>query len=172
MTRKQYVVEVVNQMTENPRAVLAGHGLSGAIVKMIAGRPDIMGKLATFAFSTTGAKKGAKGLKKAANFKISGYQNFAAFNTKARMDVEEFMTELSASEAEKFTNENNIITFIVLPDTQTDNTEADIANLKSVAVPFASSVKKEYKIAGGIYITVMFGDSLILPRDAKIAEVS
>jgi hypothetical protein len=41
---------------------------------------------------------------------------------------------------------NNIITFIVLPDTPTGDTVTDIANLKSVAVSFNSSVKKEYKI--------------------------
>ncbi len=170
MTRKEYAVIVADQLKENPRAVLAGHGLPAAMLKMIATRPDIMGKLAAFGFSTTGAKKGAKGLKKAANFKISAYPNFANFNMKGRTDVEEFMEGLAGNDAENFSNDNNIITFIVLPDTETGETAADIANLKSVVVPFSSSVKKEYKIPGGIYITVMFGDSLILPKDAKIAE--
>jgi hypothetical protein len=169
MTRKEYVVAVVDQLKENPRAVLAGHGLPGAIVKIIGERPDVMAKLSAFGYSTVNFKKGAKGLKKTPNFKISGYKNFNEFNAKARQDVEAFMMGLTGPDAENFSNENNIITFIVLPDTPTGDTVTDIANLKSVAVSFNSSVKKEHKIAGGIYITIMFGDSLILPREARVA---
>jgi len=170
MTRKEYVLAVVEQLKANPKAVLAGHGLNAAIVKTISERPDIMGKLAVFGFATTGFKKGAKAFKKADNFKISGYKDFATFNSKGREDVENFMSGLSPADAETFTNDNNILTFIMLPDTQTGDTESDIANLKSVAVSFGSSVKKEYKIPGGVYLTLMFGDSLILPAQAKVAE--
>ena len=171
ITRKDYVVQVVNQLAENPRGTLAGHGLAGPILGMIATRPDIMGKLAVFAYSSVNYKKGAKALKKAANFKISGYKTFAEFNSKAREDVETFMSGLPEKDAESFSNENNILTFIILPDKETGNTETDIANLKSVVVPFNSSVKKEYKISGGIYVTIMWGDSILLPRDVSRAEV-
>jgi hypothetical protein len=171
LTRKQYVIQVTQQLVENPKACLAGHGLNGAILNMIASRPDILGKLAIFCYSTVNNKKGAKGLKKSNAFKISGYKTFADFNTNARTDVENFMSGLSPEDAENFTNENNILTFIILADKQTGNVEADIANLQSVAVPFNSSVKKEYKIPGGIYVTIMWGNSIILAKEETKAEV-
>lgn len=170
LTRKEYVVQVTQDLLANPKACLAGHGLNGAILNMIASRPDILGKLAIFNYSSVNNKKGAKGLRKSPAFKISGYKSFADFNVNARGDVETFMAGLSASDIETFTNEDNILTFIILADKATGNTETDIANLKSVAVPFNSSVKKEYKIPGGIYVTIMWGDSIILPRDASRAE--
>lgn len=171
LTRKEYVVKVTQDLSANTKACLAGHGLNGAILNMIGTRPDILGKLAVFAYSSVNNKKGSKGLKKSTGFKISGYRTFAEFNTNARVDVESFMSNLSPADSETFSNENNILTFIILADTQTGNIEADIADLKSVAVPFNSSVKKEYKIPGGIYVTIMWADSYILPREVAKAEV-
>lgn len=161
MTRKEYVVAVTEQVVANPRSVLAGHGIQAAVLKEIAIRPDVIGKLAAFTYMTNNFKKGAKGLKKTENFKISGYKNFAEFNQKARTDVESFMSGLSDADADAFVNNDNIVTLLILPDTKTDNMEADIASGKSVALKFDTSVKKEYKVQGGVYVTIMFGNSLI-----------
>lgn len=171
MTRKEYVVSVVEQIKENPRAVLSGHGLPAPILKLIGTRPDVLAKLAVFGYSTKLFSKGAKGLKKANNFKISGYKNFPEFNAKAREDVETFVDGLSPDDASVFENANNILTFIVLPDTATENTEKDIVELKSVAVTFDSSVKKEFRIPGGMYVTIMWGNSVIRTVEEKKAVV-
>lgn len=161
MTRKEFVVAVTEELSVNPRAVLAGHGIQAVILKEIANRPGVMGKLANFLFMTNNFKKGAKGLKKSEIFKITGYKNFNEFNAKARIDVENFMGNLADLDQAEFSNSNNIITMIILPDTKTDNLESDIANDKSIVTRFDTAVKKENKLGNGYYVTIMFGGSLI-----------
>lgn len=173
MTRKEFVLNVVEEMGTNPRAVLAGHGIAPAVLQEILERPDIMSKLATVLYSTKYAKKGAKGLKKQSNFKITGYKNFPDFNLKAREDVENFIGGLDANDAASFTNANNILTILMLPQEKADedlNDEAKIYTGKSVALTFDSSVRKEYKVPGGIYLTVMMGDSVARPAEEKAAK--
>lgn len=168
---------MVEQMKENPRAVLAGHGIQAAVLQQIVNRPDIAAKLATFAYSTKNVKKGAAALKKAVNLKLSGYKNFADFNLNAREDVEKFIGGLSPEDAGTFKNNENILTILMLPDstaTQYGETAEEDVNLivsgKSVALTFDSAVRKEFKIPGGIYLTVMFGDSLIRTSEEAAAE--
>jgi hypothetical protein len=173
ITRKEFVLSVVDQMIENPRAVLAGHGIQAAVLQTIVSRPDVMAKLATILWSTVYAKKGANGLKKAINFKISGYRNFADFTANAREDVEKFIAGLSPDDAAKFTNSNNILTIVLLPQStapESDSTIDEIVSGKSVALTFDSAVRKEYKINGGMYLTIMVGDSCAKPVEEKIAE--
>lgn len=175
ITKKEYVLQVVEQMKENPRAVLAGHGIQAAVLQQIISRPDIMSKLATILYSTKNVKKGAPGLKKANNFKISGYKNFADFNLNAREDVETFIAGLTPDDSAKFKNSDNIITILMLPqvtesiDTPEESVTAIISG-KSVPLTFDTAVRREYKIAGGIYLTVMMGDSVIRPIEAQVAE--
>jgi len=172
MTRKEFVLTAVDQMKENPRAVLAGHGISSAVLQTIVARPDVMSKLATILWSTVYAKKGANGLKKAGNFKISGYKNFADFNLNAREDVEKFIGGLSPDDSAKFTNSDNILVILLLPDTTSggDDTTADeIISGRSTALGFDQAIKKEYKISGGMYVTVMVGDSAAKPVEVVTA---
>lgn len=161
MTRKEFVVQVTEQLAANPRAVLAGHGIPAIVLKQIATRPDVMAKLATFLYMTKNFKKGSKGLKKSPIFKISGYKNFNEFNGKARTDVENFMENLADEDQITFENNNNIIAFLIMPDKASGDTESDIATGKSLAIKFDTAVKKENKIGNGAYVTVMFGDSII-----------
>ena len=173
MTRKEFVLAVVEQMKENPRAVLAGHGISSAVLQTIVGRPDVMSKLATILYSTVYAKKGAAGLKKTTNLKISGYKNFSDFNLSAREDVEKFIGGLSPDDSAKFTNSNNILAIVLLPETTTggdDTTVDEIVSGKSIALTFDSAVRKEYKIPGGMYLTIMIGDSAAKPVEVAVAE--
>lgn len=172
ITRKEFVLNVVEELKKNPRAVLAGHGIPAAVLQTIVTRPDVMSKLATILYSTVYAKKGAAGLKKAPNLKISGYKNFATFNMEAREDVEKFIGGLSADDAAKFTNANNILTIVLLPDAVEegdDTTAQEIVSGKSVALSFDSSVRKEYKINGGMYLTIMIGDSAARPAEVVVA---
>jgi hypothetical protein len=169
MTRKNYVVTVTEQMAENAKAVLAGHGLKGNFTSLIAKRPDVIAKLASLAYSSRTAAKGGKALQKKANFKIFAYANFANFNFQARKDIEAFMSKLSPADQEVFSNDENILTILAMGDVSSGNIEADIANGKSVALPFDKSVMKQYKFGTGAYIVVMWGDSWILPREEKIA---
>jgi hypothetical protein len=170
MSRKDYVIKVTEQMAANAKAVLAGHGLKGNFQSLIAKRPDVIAKLAVLAYSSRTAAKGGKALQKKSNFKITAYANFANFNFQARQDVETFMGKLPAADQENFSNDNNILTLLVLNDTATGNVEADIVNGKSVALPFSKSVMNQYKMGNGVYIVIMFGDSWILPREEKLAK--
>jgi hypothetical protein len=133
-----------------------------------------MSKLATILYSTKNIKKGAPGLKKANNFKISGYKNFADFNLNAREDVEKFIEGLPADDSAKFKNSDNIITILMLPETASSESAEDtvtaIISGKSVPLTFDTSVRKEYKIAGGLYLTIMMGDSVIRPAEEQVAE--
>jgi len=165
MTRKQYVVEVTSQLQADAKAVLAGHGLKPAYLNLIASRPDVCAKLAMMAYSSKAAKKGKNALKRGLNFKVCGYKSFTDFNFVARKDVEAFMSRLGASDAATFNNADNILTLVILADTATGELENDIVNGQSVVVSFAQSVLKDYKIPGGIYITMMFGSSYIAPRE-------
>lgn len=173
MTRKEFVLNTVEEMKENPRAILAGHGIKAAVLQEIIARPDVMSKLATVLYSTRYAKKGAKGLKKAQNFRIFGYKNFPEFNAKAREDVEVFFEGLSEKDQATFNNAESILTILMLPGgkaTGEETDEMEIITGKSTAVTFETAVKKEYKIPGGVYITVMMGDSVARPAEEKIAK--
>lgn len=170
MTRKDFVLQVTESLKANPKAVLAGHGINAAVLKAISERPDVMAKLAVLLFSTKMASKGANGLKKREGFKICGYKSFPDFNKLARTDVSDFMETLNPQDAETFSNEENILTILCLPDTSTGQTSADIVSGKSVMLEFSKAVRAEFKIQGGFYITVMFGDSVITPKEAAKAE--
>lgn len=173
MTRKEFVLNVVEELKANPRAVLAGHGINAAVLQTIVQRPDVMAKLAVVLYSTKYAKKGAAGLKKASNFVIKGYKNFPEFNLKAREDVETFIGGLSPDDAAKFTNADNIMTILMLPQEKAasdEETSESIVSGKSVALTFDTAVRKEYKIPGGLYLTVMIAESAARPAEVKTAE--
>lgn len=177
MTKKEFVLQVVDQLLENPRKVLAGHGIQAAVLQQITKRPDVMGKLASILYSLKVAKKGAAGLKKASNFQIKGYKSFPEMNMKAREDIETFIGGLSAEDSAKFNNSNNIVTIMLLPDNsgmvqgqEADEVVEGIITGKSVMLSFDSAVRKEYKIPGGVYLVIMLGDSAIRPAEMKLAE--
>ena len=173
MTRKEFTSKVTEQLMASPRSALAGNGISAPVLKAISTRPDIMNKLATFLWSTVYFQKGAKGLKRAANMTIKGYRNFNELNKSARADVDAFVSGLTPEDAEKFSNEDNIVTILALPEQPSENmsTADAVATGKSVALPFMRAVRSEYKIPGGFYIVIMFGDSAIRPVESKKAEM-
>lgn len=173
-TRKEFVSAVTEQVMENPRAAFAGNGINPAILKSMADRPDVIGKLATILWSTMYFKKGAKGFKKSSNFQIKGYRNFNELNRAGRVDVENFVGGLAPNDADIFNNDENIVCILVLPEVANNqqlSTEAQIATGKSVGIPFMKAVKAEYKIPGGFYIVIMMGDSVARPVEEKKAIV-
>lgn len=173
-TRKEFVSAVTEQVMANPRAAVAGNGINAAVLKSMAERPDVIGKLATILWSTMYFKKGAKGLKRAANFQIKGYRNFNELNRSGRIDVENFMGELNPEDAAKFSNEENVVCILALPDSAGAgelSVDAQIGTGKSVSLPFMKAVKAEFKIPGGFYIVVMIGDSAARPIEEKKAAV-
>lgn len=176
MTKKEFVLQVVDQLLENPRKVLAGHGIQAAVLQTIVKRPDVMQKLASILYTLKTAKKGAVGLKKASNFQIKGYKTFPDMNMKAREDIETFIGGLANDDQIKFNNADNVITILMLPDStglvpgdEGDDVVQGIITGKSVLLPFDSAVRKEYKIPGGMYLVVMIGDSAVRPAEEKIA---
>lgn len=173
MTRKEFTSKVTEQIMAAPRASLAGNGISAPVLKAISTRPDIMSKIATFLWSTVYFQKGAKGLKRSVNMQIKGYRNFNELNKKAREDVDAFVSGLTPEDAEKFNNEDNIITILALPEVTDPNlsTEEAAKTGKSVALPFMRAVRQEYKIPGGMYVVIMYGDSAIRPVEGKKAEM-
>lgn len=170
MTRKEFVVQIVNDLKENPKAILRGHGLRPNFLQTLTTRDDILGKIAGFAFSTKLAVKGKKALRKQNNMRVFAYKDFIMFNRKAREDVQTFMDGLSPEDAGTFTNSNNVLVILALPDTgDAGSVEENISMGKSIMLSFDSAVKKEYKIPGGMYYVIMFGDSVIRPVEAKKA---
>lgn len=170
MTRKEFVVQIVNDLKENPKAILRGHGLRPNFLETLTTRDDILGKIAGFAFSTKLATKGKKALVKQNNMRVFGYKDFTMFNSKSRGDVQTFMEGLSPEDQESFTNSNNVLVILALPDNgDAGSTEENISLGKSVMLSFDSAVKKEYKLPGGMYYVIMFGDSVIRPVEAKKA---
>ena len=173
MTKKEFVLQVVDQLLENPRKVLAGHGIQAAVLQTIVKRPDVMQKLASILYTLKTAKKGAVGLKKASNFQIKGYKTFPDMNMKAREDIETFIGGLNGDDQTKFNNAENVVTILMLPDTNGlvpgDEVVQGIITGKSVLLPFDSAVRKEYKIPGGMYLVVMVADSAVRPAEEKIA---
>mgnify|MGYP003600674591 FL=1 len=171
MTRKEFVVQIVSDLKENPKAVLRGHGLKPTFLENLASREDILGKIASFAFSTTAAPKGKKALQKQNNMRVFAYKDFTEFNGKSRADVQSFMEGLDDEDMNKFTNKNNVLVILALPDSSdAGSTQDNISLGKSVMLNFDNAVKKEYKSPGGMYYVIMFGDSVIRPAEAKKAE--
>lgn len=170
MTRKEFVVQIVNDLKENPKAILRGHGLRPNFLETLTTRDDILGKIAGFAFSTKLAVKGKKALRKQNNMRVFAYKDFLMFNSKSRNDVQTFMEGLAPEDQNTFTNANNILVILALPDNgDAGSTEGNISLGKSVMLSFDSAVKKEYKVPGGMYYVIMFGDSVIRPVEAKKA---
>ncbi len=173
ITRKEFVLQVVEELQKNPRATLAGHGIQAAVLQTIVSRPDVMSKLATVLYSTVYAKKGAAGLKKAPNFKITGYKNFSEFNLKAREDVENFVGGLTPEDSASFTNTDNVLTILLLAENDNTGIAESLTNQivsgKSIALTFDSAVRKEYKVPGVMYLTIMLGASAARAGEAAIA---
>lgn len=174
MTKKQFVEDAVAQLSANPRKVLAGHGISGAMLKKIMVRPDVMKYLCTILYTLKTAKRGAVGLKKSNVFQVKAYKNFAELNTKARLDVEKFMAGLKGKDATDFNNADNIMTIVF--DTATkmvagpegDDVVEQMMNA-SAFLKFDSAVRKEYKIPGVSYVVIMIAPSAIRPAEEKLA---
>lgn len=170
-TRKAYVAQVTADIIAAPRPSLAGNGIAPKMLSVIANRPDILAKLATFIYSTKFAMKGAKGLKKSPLHQIKAYKNFNEFNRTGREDVEDFKSSLPEQDAKDFVENENCIVILALPDNLSNQSiDEAVASGKSVALKFDRAVRSEYKIPGGFYIVIMFGNSIIKPVEEKRAE--
>lgn len=171
MTKKEFVQQVSEALKASPRPVLAGHGIPMVVLKQIASRFDIIAKLATILWSTKFFKKGAKGLKKAPGFLIKGYKNYKEFINKAPMDTQAFMESLSEKDMENFNVNNNVITFVCIPDDKTSGDNAtDLVGGKSIVMEYTKALKKEYRIPGCFYINVYWADSIVRPAELRVAK--
>lgn len=173
MTKKEFVTQVVEQLLENPRKVLAGHGISAVVLQQIIKRPDVMARLAAVLWNLKTAKRGAAGLKKSNVFQIKGYKNFPEMNAKARENIETFISNLGDDDMNKFNNAENVLTILMLPEqksTDDETVEEKIVSGKSVIVNFDTAVRREYKIPGGMYLVVMVADSAVRTAEEKAAK--
>lgn len=180
-SRKAYVEKVTNVLNERTRALLTTSGLSPKIIGMIQGRRDIFSKLAYFMMLTKNYAKGARGFVKADNFAMYGYINFNYFNKQARTDLEEFKNGLPKGKTEeenaksdfgKFTEEENVIVIMCMPDDQSNlNLGTSVATGRSAFITFDKAVRTEYKVPGCFYLMIAFGDSFIKPAEEKKASV-
>lgn len=176
MSKKQFVANVVEEIQANPRMVLAGHGISGMMLKKIAERPDVMKYLALNLYTLRSRKKEAKGLKKSNLLQIKAYKNFAEFNAKARLDVEKFMSGLKGKDLQEFKNSDNIVTIVFAPTVKRTGPEGDDVIIDmlnpSEQLNFDKSVRKEYKFPGASYVVMMIAPSLILPAEERKAAIT
>ena len=172
MTKKEFVLDVVNQLSTDAKSVLSGHRLSAGILSIIQQRADIQSKLAGNLLSMKTRSQGSKGLRKAQNFQIKGYASFGQFNMEARKDIEAFMQQLAPEDQQEFTNKSNISVIVALPDENimVDDKE-QIATGPSVIVPFDKAIRSEQKTIGGAYIMIMFGKSAITTEAYKSPKV-
>lgn len=174
MTKKQFVEDALAQLEANPRKVLAGHGITGAMLQKIMKRSDVMKYLCVVLYTLKTAKRGAVGLKKSNVFQIKAYKNFAELNTKARLDVEKFMAGLKGKDATDFNNADNITTIVfdtntkMVPGPEGDDVIEQMMNA-SVFLKFDSAVRKEYKLPGVSYVVIMVAPSAIRPAEEKLA---
>lgn len=172
-TKKEFVSQVVEEILENPRKILAGHGISAAVLQQIIKRPDVMARLASILWTLKAFKRGAKGLKKANGFQIKGYKNFPEMNMKAREDIEKFVATLEESDMGAFNNAENVATILMLPEqttTDDENIGEEIASGKSLLIKFDTAVRREYKIPGGMYLVIMIADSAVRTSEEKAAK--
>ena len=175
MGKKQWVNNVVEEISANPRMALAGHGISGMMLKKIAERQDVMKYLALNLYTLRTRKKDAKGLKKSNLLQIKAYKNFAEFNAKARLDVEKFMSGLKGKDLQEFSNSDNIVTVVFAPTVKHTGPEGDDIIIDmfepSELINFDKAVRKEYKFPGASYVVMMIAPSLILPAEERKAAM-
>ncbi len=174
MGKKQWITGVVEELAANPRKVLAGHGISGAMLKKISEREDVMKYLASNLYYLRSRKLDARGLKKSNVLNIKAYKNFAEFNTKARLDVEKFMSGLKGKDLAEFSNADNIVAIVFAP-TQSHSEEGDDIIIDmlnpSEQINFDKAVRKEYKIPGASYVIMMIAPSAVLPAEERKASM-
>lgn len=172
LTKKDFVLEITESLKNSAKTVLMGHGLSGAMLSLIASRPDVIAKIVGFTTNTINWKKGKNALKKTKNFKILAYKNFNEFNKKGQLDIDKFVAQLDKKDAETFVANNNSIVMLCLPEKTVDenNLENEVANSKSQLLKFDKAVTSQYKIPSGFYIVIVFGDSVILTKAMAKAE--
>jgi hypothetical protein len=171
ITKKIYVEKVVPIIQKNAKSVLAGHKIPPAIITMIQTRPDVCAKIAVFGFNTINWKKGDKALKKNEQFKISGYKNYMDFSKNSISDIAKFQETLPLKDKKTFQANENVVTLLIVPDVATSDINSDIVTLKSTILTYGKSLDRTYSGLGGIFITIAFGESYILPNNVKRAIV-
>ena len=158
--KSEYVKKFTAEMKENPRKALAGHIKNPNLLNIISERADIIAKFAILAWNSNARTKYSSGLKPSKDFAIRCYKNFANFNVKARADIEEFVSGLSAENQAKFTNKKNISVIVVQPDNDIlDDTNEQIVSGGSQFITFDRAVRADQKTINGMYIMVMISDS-------------
>lgn len=179
-SRKSFVMDVVSELQTNARKVLAGNGVPVAVIRDLLERPDIMSKLAMFLSTTKRANVGANGLKKSKVLRIAGYKTFKELQTKSPEDIATFMQGLPEADQLSFDTKENCFVILMLPahdrtvyDSDLDAyvLEKKVVTGQSVMLRYDTAVKAPYKIAGGRYLVVMFGDSAIRSKEEKVAFV-
>lgn len=174
MSKKQFIENATAALAANPRKVLAGHGISGAMLSKITNRVDVMKYMCDVLFTLKTWKK-PTGLKKSNLLQIKAYKNFTEMNLKARLDVEKFMAGLKGDDVTNFTNNDNIMVIafgyhkgMVTGPEGDDIIESMIAN--SAIVKFDTAVRKENKFPDVSYVVIMVAPSLIRTSEEKAAE--
>lgn len=139
-------------------------------------RPDVVSKIARVLYSLKRAKAGANGLKRANNFWIRGYKNYAELQAKSSADIATFMEGLSPEDQASFSNEDIFVIGLVpdhksKPYFDTDLEEYVVKNITgaSVALTYEKAVAKDYKVPGCAYIVFLIGKSAIRPVEVKVA---
>lgn len=172
MKKETFVLDIVEELRQNPRPVFASHKLNPAVMNLVSDRPDVLAKLASILWVLKLAKKGANGLKASPGFKILGYKTFGNLIDSSREDIETFISGLPTEEQNTFSNADNVIGLMVAKDvanTGEEDLETLIISGKTVALPFEKLVQKGFAMPGSMYILVLISDKLLRPVEEKIA---
>lgn len=169
MTKKSFVEKALEEFSLNARSALKGHKLKGAVIQLIAERPDVQAKLATLLYSLNTAGSGIKGLSKSKVFEIKGYSSYGQFIMESREDIENFISQLPEEDQNNFTNKGNTLVIAALPDDkQVEDLEDQVITGASTAFNFEVAVKDQTKL-NATYIMAMMGDSAIRTGRLKAA---
>ncbi len=170
------LVELTEAAMPNLKQILAGHGIQSTLRKQLETRPDVIYKLFNVLLKTKYGKKKVLSLKKNYGFRIYGYKNWATYATNADADLEAFTATLKDEDNATFVGKENAITMLVAPGSNYDATlplseqpevlKNGVSQLRSIE----TSISKGYKVDGCYYFMVCFADSIILPKEARIAQ--
>ena len=178
LKEKDFILDVVAQMQQNPRKALAGYGIPPVIIKEIKTREDVLSKFANFLLSTKLATRGANGLKKSKNLQITGYINIKAMQKSIEQDLAAFFGEDNLAES----LESNCFVIAYSPQREVENeTEMQVNGVKgkfvttkiingrSVILPYSKAISAGSSVPGTKYLVVAFNDAIIRPKDASVA---
>jgi hypothetical protein len=168
ITKEEFLANTLEQVKENPRAILGSHGLDATVLQTILKRPDVIAKVMNHVYLLKSASKGAAGAKKAPNFKLIGFKSYGYLFNDGAEKIEEFVGGLNDADKASFNNDDSIVALVVMPDKDVNNfgdtldeTVTNVISGQSIVTTFEKAASKRYAIPGAMFILMCTGESAV-----------